>query len=156
MTFRVITDKNIEYIVVKDNLKKQLRCKCPFALMNDMICAHIFCLMTALQIKSLKYLSQYKRWDRDADIIDPSIEGMMSNKKQRMIKSYMDKASDQVRSQKARQKGSIVPLKKKKVEIEYYSDDPNDTAPKKTQVYALNVPKGLKIKAFSKEEERER
>ena len=47
--FLVKTDKQMTYTVQREH--DQYTCSCPFQILNKMICAHLFCLANALQLK---------------------------------------------------------------------------------------------------------
>jgi hypothetical protein len=67
---------------------------------------------------------------------------------------------------KAKHKGGIVPLRKRKVEVDYYPSEGEDESSntigagadgKRTaKMYDLMVPAGMKIKAYSRQEEEQR
>lgn len=46
--FKVMTDRGGEFIVERNLITKRIYCGCSFHILNDMICAHSFCLMNAL------------------------------------------------------------------------------------------------------------
>lgn len=72
-TFNVRTDRGLIFTLEKDQMNKSIKCNCPFSVLNNMICSHAFCLMNALQIKHLGYVSQgVKFWRDEVNHDDPS------------------------------------------------------------------------------------
>jgi len=67
------------------------------------------------------------------------------------VKSFLDQLKESNRNKQAKHKGGQVPIRRKKVEVEYYSDGEGK---KVATQYELMVPQKTKIKAFSREEER--
>lgn len=80
--FIVTTDKNQVFEVEKDIVNRTIRCKCQFYTLNDMICAHSFCLMNALQIKNIKAFDYITRWKDDINPEDPTTREMAQKVKQ--------------------------------------------------------------------------
>lgn len=75
------------------------------------------------------------------------------------MQSFIDKLAEKHRMKKAKHKGGIVPLRKRKVEVDYYpSDGEEGTAGPATgsdgkrtaKMYDLMVPAGLKVKAYTR------
>lgn len=126
--------------------------------MNELICAHSFCLLTALQIKSIRSFDYLTRWLDQCHPDDPSTRGAFTTttKTQKKLQTFIDRLAEKNRARRAKHKGGVVPLKRKKIEVEYYpsdgeEDDPDnplqldatsaDLSGKKTaKVYDLMVP----------------
>jgi hypothetical protein len=122
--------------------------------------------MNALQIKSITRSFDYlRRWKDEVNSEDPTTRDMQPKlKQQKKLQSFIDKLAERNRSKKAKHKGGIVPLRKRKVDVEYYPSEgeeggdndelgaqPIDGTGKRTaKMYDLMVPAGLKIKAYTR------
>lgn len=80
--FLVTTDKGSEFTLERDLTTKRIVCHCSFYYMNEMICAHSFCLLNALQIKHINNFDYMRRWRDEINELDPSSRGMMPKAKQ--------------------------------------------------------------------------
>ena len=47
-------------------------------------------------------------------------------KQQKKLQTFIDKLAEKNRNKKAKHKGGIVPLRRKKIEVDYYPSDDND------------------------------
>ncbi|CDW88447.1 protein far1-related sequence 5-like [Stylonychia lemnae] len=167
--FLIKTDKNQEFEVEKDIITKAIRCRCQFYYLNDMICSHSFCLMNALQIKHIRNFDYIKRWRDEINIDDPTTRDMQQKaKQQKKLQNFIDKLAEKNRNKKAKHKGGIVPVRRRKVEVDYYPSDDNDDIKmedndgtsadgrKTAKMYDLMVPGRMKLKAFTRQEEEKR
>ena len=98
--FTVKTDKEgLQFKVKWDRKKKQIFCGCPFYTMNEMICAHAFCLMNALQIKHINYFSYLgDQWSEEINPEDPSTRDLMAKvRQQKKLITFIDKVAEKNR-----------------------------------------------------------
>lgn len=91
-------------------------------------------------------------------------------REQKKIMSFIDKIAEKNRMKKAKHKGGMVPVRRRKVEVEYYPSSGEEEQlidndgegeigfdGRKTHImYDLMVRSGQKLKAFSREEEERR
>lgn len=75
--FHVRTDKGQTFTLVRENEPKKIFCGCSFYHLNEMVCAHSFCLMNAMQIKNLTYFTYLTKWKDDINPDDPSCREMI-------------------------------------------------------------------------------
>lgn len=159
--YKITTDKGIDFIVERNLISRRIYCGCSFHILNDMICAHSFCLMNALQIKTISRAFDYlMRWRDEPNPLDPSTRDMQPKvKQQKKLQSFIDKLAEKHRMKKAKHKGGIVPLRKRKVEVDYYPSDGEEgetssaagaDGKRTAKMYDLMVPAGMKIKAYSR------
>eukprot|EP00347_Sterkiella_histriomuscorum_P015287 403357600 len=166
--------KNQVFEVERDQITKTIRCRCQFYTLNDMICAHCFCLMNALQIKHIRNFEYIQRWKDEINPEDPTTRDMQQKvKQQKKLQTFIDRIAEKNRNKKAKHKGGIVPLRRKKIEVDYYPSDDNEDGMgdledidgdrpvaadgrKTAKMYDLMVPGRMKLKAFSRQEEEKR
>ena len=128
-SFVVKTDQpGFQYFVNWDRNESKMSCDCPFFVMNELVCGHCFCVMTALQIKHLNYFKTLgHQWSDEVNPEDPSCrELLVKVRQQKQIMSFIDKVVEKNRQKRAMHKGGFVPLKKRKVNVEFYPSSGSD------------------------------
>ena len=96
--------------------------------MNQMICGHSFCLMNALQIKHINYLDYLgAQWSDEINPEDPSTRDLLQKaKQQKKLMTFIDKVAEKNRQKRAKHKGGFVPVKKRKINVDFYPSSGSD------------------------------
>lgn len=129
LTFIVETDKPGEqYRLEWDQEGKTIKCPCPFYCMNHMICAHSFTLMNALQIKHIDFFNYLgSQWTDEINPEDPSTRDLLAKvKQQKKLITFIDKVAEKNRQRRAKHKGGFVPVKKRKINVDFYPSSGSD------------------------------
>ena len=162
-------------MVVIDNEKKQMICSCPFYMMNNLACAHIFCLLNALQIKNIKFLTHLGvNWNDVVADNDPSTRDLAQRiKHQKKLLSFIDKVAEKTRQKRQKHKGGFVPAKKRKINVDFYPTSGSEASEpdedqlqadgskpalasngqdgKRTmEIFDIHLPQGTHLKAFTR------
>lgn len=84
--------------------------------------------MNALQLKVINYFDHLgSQWSDDVNPEDPSTKDLfLKQKQQKKLMTFIDKVAEKNRQRRAKHKGGFVPVKKRKINVDFYPSSGSD------------------------------
>lgn len=84
--------------------------------------------MNALQIKHINYFENFgEQWSDEINPEDPSVRDLLAKmKQQKKLITFIDKVAEKNRQRRAKHKGGFVPVKKRKINVDFYPSSGSD------------------------------